>query len=179
MCSQSVTPTVTAPGVEEQRLRRSLGAFPTGVCLVTTVGPLGKREGMTINSFASLSLDPPLILWSVRTSARSAASFLAAPHFIVSVLSMEQKDLALHFARPAIDKFEAYASMFEAGLGGCPRLKACVATFECRLHASHEEGDHSVLIGKIERFTSTEDPPLFFHAGQMGSIQELARHTAR
>ncbi|TKC92263.1 flavin reductase family protein [Trinickia terrae] len=174
MGSPSAETSAPSTGSDELRLRRSLGAFPTGVCLVTTVDPQGKREGMTINSFASLSLDPPLILWSVRTAARSAASFLTASHFIVNVLSMDQKELALHFARPSLDKFEAFESMFDAGMGGCPRLKACVSTFECRRHAAHEEGDHIVLIGKIERFDSTDLPPLFFHAGRMGSIHELA-----
>lgn len=175
--STSDTRLTESAGLDEHCLRRSLGSFPTGVCLVTTLSPQGKREGMTINSFSSLSLAPPLVLWSIRTAARSAPNFLTASHFIISVLSMDQKELAQHFARPAVDKFEAYESMFEAGLGGCPRLKTSVSTFECQLHSAHEEGDHSVLIGRIERLNSTDQPPLVFHAGRMGSIQELAENT--
>ncbi|MGU7776355.1 flavin reductase family protein [Burkholderia sp. MR1-5-21] len=152
-----------------------MGAFPTGVCLVTTVGPQGKREGMTINSFASLSLSPPLILWSVCTAARSAVSFLSASHFIVNVLSIDQKALAPHFARPARDKFDAFESMFDTGLGGCPRLKASVSTFECRRHTAHEEGDHSVLIGRIERFDSTALLPLVFMRTEWAPFTSMQR----
>jgi flavin reductase (DIM6/NTAB) family NADH-FMN oxidoreductase RutF len=84
--------------------RQSLGSFPTGVCMVTTVTPDGKREGMTINSFASVSLDPPLILWSIRDDARSAEAFIGGRHFILSVLAASQRELAQHFARSAPDK---------------------------------------------------------------------------
>jgi flavin reductase (DIM6/NTAB) family NADH-FMN oxidoreductase RutF len=164
----------TVTTFDERELRRSLGSFPTGVCIVTTMGPNGKREGMTINSFSSLSLTPPLILWSVRNSARSAATFLSAPHFIINVLSKDQKDIAQHFAHPAADKFDAYESMFDEGLGGCPRLTASVSIFECDLHSIIEQGDHCVLIGRIQHLTSNDVSPLIFHAGRMGSLQELA-----
>src|SRR3984885_8441061 len=107
---------------DARSFRQSLASFPTGVCLVTTVSPDGKREGMTINSFASVSLDPPLILWSIRDDARSADAFLGAKYFCISVLATAQRDVALQFARPAADKFAGWESEFEAGLGGCPRL---------------------------------------------------------
>jgi len=103
--------------------RQSLGSFPTGVCLVSTVTASGKREGMTINSFASVSLDPPLILWSIRDDARSAEAFIGGRHFILSVLAASQRALAQHFARPAADKFEGWEHDFEPGIGGCPRLR--------------------------------------------------------
>ena len=164
--------------IDGRDLRRSLGAFPTGICLVTTVGAQGKREGMTINSFASLSLNPPLVLWSVRSAAQSAPNFLSSRHFIVSVLSSDQKDLALHFARPALDKFAAFESSFDTGLGGCPRLKNPVSTFECLYHSAHEEGDHSVIIGKIERFSSSGLSPLVFHSGKIGTLHEHASGVA-
>src|ERR1700761_6589283 len=105
---------------DARSFRQSLGSFPTGVCLVTTVTPDGKREGMTINSFASVSLAPPLILWSIRDDARSADAFVAGRHFVLSVLSATQHQLALHFAKPAPDKFAAWEDSFEAGLAGCP-----------------------------------------------------------
>ena len=95
------TPTTT----DAFSFRQSLGCFPTGVCLVTTVNGSGKREGMTINSFSSVSLDPPLILWSIRNDARSADAFIGSQHFIVSVLAASQRELAQHFARGAPDKF--------------------------------------------------------------------------
>src|SRR5260221_9468813 len=103
---------------DARSFRQSLGAFPTGVCLVTTVAPDGKCEGMTINSFASVSLAPPLILWSIRDDARSADAFIASDHFILSVLGASQHSLALHFSRPAVDKFVACEQDFDSGIGG-------------------------------------------------------------
>jgi flavin reductase (DIM6/NTAB) family NADH-FMN oxidoreductase RutF len=156
------------------KLRQALGSFPTGVCLVTTVSPGGKREGMTINSFASVSLTPPLILWSVRDEARSADVFLVCRHFTLSVLSAGQRELAMHFSRPAPDKFANFEDHFGVGHGGCPLLHDAVATFECVTYSRYSEGDHTILLGRVERFTKTAAAPLLFHSGQMGSLWELA-----
>jgi flavin reductase (DIM6/NTAB) family NADH-FMN oxidoreductase RutF len=164
--------------VDGHRLRQALGSFPTGVCLVTTVGADGKREGMTINSFASVSLAPPLVLWSIREDTRSAEVFLESRHFIISVLAADQQTLAGHFARPAPDKFAAYEDVFAPGLGGCPRLRGSAATFECSTYSRHREGDHIILVGKVEAFDSGDAAPLLFHAGQLGSIGELAAKLA-
>lgn len=131
-----------ADTVDARQLRQALSAFPTGVCLVTTAMSNGKREGMTINSFASVSLDPPLILWSIRDDARSADAFLEGRSFNFSVLTAEQRDLALHFAKPAPDKFERYEGSFEVSSNGCPRLIDSVATFECSTYSRHQEGEH-------------------------------------
>jgi flavin reductase (DIM6/NTAB) family NADH-FMN oxidoreductase RutF len=130
---------------------------------------------MTINSFSSVSLTPPLILWSVRDAARSADIFLSAPYFVLSILAEDQKQLAGHFARPAPDKFDLWESSFEAGLGGCPRLTRSVATYECRLYSAHQEGDHSILVGRVDHFSHGDLPPLMFHGGRMGSLDELAQ----
>ena len=169
----------TPHDLDERRFRQALGSFPTGVCLVTTVGADGKREGVTINSFAPVSLTPPLVLWSLRDGARSAATFLAARHFIVSVLSVEQEALALHFARSARDKFAAFAERFEPGLAGCPRLRGTAATFQCTRYAHHQEGDHTVIVGRVDAFDMSNAPPLMFHDGQMGSAQTIAEAIAR
>ncbi|HSV45988.1 MAG TPA: flavin reductase family protein [Ramlibacter sp.] len=165
----------TPQTVDAGRLRQALGAFPTGVCLVTTVTADGKREGMTINSFASVSLDPPLILWSIRDDARSAEAFLASRHFTLSILAADQKELAGHFARPAPDKFALYEDQFSVGLGGCPRLLRSVATFECSLWSRYQEGDHTILVGRVGSYSQSEAKPLLFHSGQMGSVWELAQ----
>lgn len=162
------------------QLRRSFGQFTTGVCLVSTVTPEGKREGMTINSFASVSLSPPLLLWSVRDAARSADAFIASRAFTLSILSADQGALAGHFARPAEDKFVAFEDEFEPGLQGCPRLKRALATFECRTWSRHAEGDHTILVGRVDAFTQQADlAPLVFSAGRMGSIWELAEASPR
>jgi flavin reductase (DIM6/NTAB) family NADH-FMN oxidoreductase RutF len=155
--------------------RESLGTFITGVCLVSTVAASGKREGMTINSFASVSLDPPLILWSIRDDARSADAFICGRYFILSVLAASQQSLALHFARSAADKFAAWEQQFETGIGGCPRLRFSVATFECAAYSRHQEGDHTILLGRVERHSHTHAPPLILHSGQMGSLDDLAQ----
>jgi flavin reductase (DIM6/NTAB) family NADH-FMN oxidoreductase RutF len=165
------TPTTS----DARSLRQSLGTFPTGVCLVTTVSEGGKREGMTINSFAAVSLVPPLILWSIRDDTRSADVFISGRHFILSVLAATQEPVARHFARPAPDKFSAWESEFEVGIGGCPRLRGSVATFECTTYSRHQEGDHTILLGQVERHARTEAPPLLLHMGQMGSLWDLAR----
>jgi flavin reductase (DIM6/NTAB) family NADH-FMN oxidoreductase RutF len=159
---------------DARALRQSLGTFPTGVCLVTTVAASGKREGMTINSFAPVSLAPPLILWSIRDDARSAEAFIGGPHFILSVLSAAQRDMALHFARPAADKFAGWEQGFERGLGGCPRLKHSVATFECTTYSRYQEGDHTILLGRVEHHVKSAALPLLLHLGEMGSLVELA-----
>jgi flavin reductase (DIM6/NTAB) family NADH-FMN oxidoreductase RutF len=168
-----------AETVDARSFRQALGAFPTGVCLVTTINREGKREGMTINSFASVSLEPPLILWSIRDDARSAEAFLSSRSFNLSVLGAGQRELALHFAKPAADKFERYESEFDQGTNLCPRLKAAVATFECSVYSRHQEGDHSVLLGRVEEFSRSDDAPLLFHSGQMGSLWDLAQTLSR
>lgn len=163
-----------APTLDARRLRQALGAFGTGVCLVTTVGRDGKREGMTINSFASVSLAPPLVLWSLRDEARSADVFLAVRHFVIHVLAADQAALALHFSRAAADKFAAHEDAFEPGIAGCPRLRRSAARYECTTYSRHEEGDHTIIVGRVEAFEHEALEPLMFHAGKMGSLRELA-----
>ena len=130
---------------------------------------------MTINSFASVSLDPPLILWSIRDDARSADAFVGGRCFVLSVLAASQRRLAEHFARPALDKFAGWESEFEDGIGGCPRLRHGVATFECTTYSRHQEGDHTILLGRVENHSRTAEPPLILHGGQMGSLWDLAQ----
>ena len=168
------TPTTT----DAISFRQSLGCFPTGVCLVSTVTESGKREGMTINSFSSVSLDPPLILWSIRNDARSADAFIGSRHFIVSVLAASQRELAQHFARSAADKFTVWENEFDAGLGGCPRLRHSAATFECATYSRHAEGDHTILLGRVDRHIRRPVAAIILHQGQMGSLWDLAQSAA-
>jgi flavin reductase (DIM6/NTAB) family NADH-FMN oxidoreductase RutF len=158
---------------DARALRGVLGRYPTGVCLVATVGPGGKREGMTINSFASVSLNPPLVLWSIGNEARSAEVFLSARRFNLSVLGAAHKELALHFARPAPDKFERYAGHIVEGRNGLPLVRGAPAAYECSLYSCHAEGDHAVLIGRVEHFEGEDAEPLLFHAGKLGTLADL------
>jgi flavin reductase (DIM6/NTAB) family NADH-FMN oxidoreductase RutF len=130
---------------------------------------------MTINSFSSVSLDPPLILWSIRNDARSADAFIGSRHFIVSVMAASQCELARHFARSAPDKFVEWESQFEPGIGGCPRLRHSAATFECVTYSRYVEGDHTILLGRVERHVRAAVPAIVLHQGQMGSLWDLAR----
>jgi len=159
---------------DARALRACLGRYATGVCLVTAAAPDGKREGMTINSFASVSLDPPLVLWSISDAARSAEVFLGTPRFNISVLGAVHQDIAQRFARPAPDKFAGVEDAFLSGSNGLPRVRGALAAYECSAYSRHREGDHTILVGRIEHFETQDREPLLFHAGRLGSLAELA-----
>lgn len=148
---------------DPRQLRQALGRFATGVAVITTRAADGKLEGLTANSFSSVSLDPPLVLWSLRKSAPSFDSFRGSGHFAVNVLGRHQHRHCRHFATPAPDKFAEVPH--HAGLGGCPLLPGCLASFECSLHSVVDGGDHVILIGRVERAAYTEGEPLIFSGG--------------
>jgi flavin reductase (DIM6/NTAB) family NADH-FMN oxidoreductase RutF len=145
------------------QLRQALGRFATGVTVVTTRAPSGKLEGLTANSFTSVSLDPPLVLWSLQKSAPSLESFRASGFFAVNVLGVHQHNHCQHFARPAPDKFLDVPH--EVGLGGCPLLNDSLARFECSTHSVVEGGDHLIFIGRVERAEHLDGDPLIFSGG--------------
>lgn len=145
-------------------LRNALGRFATGITVITTRTPGGKCEGLTVNSFGALSLEPPLVLWSLNQAAMSLPSFQESPYFAVNVLASHQRAVSNHFARPAPDKFEALE--WQVGLGGCPTIPGCLALFECRLQETIAGGDHVVLIGRVERFCWSEGDALVFSCGR-------------
>jgi flavin reductase (DIM6/NTAB) family NADH-FMN oxidoreductase RutF len=149
------------PEFSERDLRDALGRFATGVTVVTTMTPKGPL-GITANSFASLSLDPPLVLWSpARTSSRFAA-FEAASHFAVHVLARDQQALAQHFARIG-DGFERFG--FTPGLGEAPLLEGAAARLECRHAAQFDGGDHLICVGEVLRLAHDDREPLVYHRG--------------
>lgn len=150
---------------DAREFRRALGAFPTGVAVVTTRAPSGAFVGLTINSFSSLSLEPPLVLWSLQRASPSLEAFDRARHFAVNVLSEEQVDLSRRFASQMPNKFSDLE--VRAGLDGLPLLGGCAARFECRAAARHNGGDHVLFIGQVERFEYDPDRrPLVFYAGR-------------
>jgi flavin reductase (DIM6/NTAB) family NADH-FMN oxidoreductase RutF len=152
-----------ALGIDLRELRHALGRFATGITVVTTLTPDGKREGLTANSFAALSLDPPLVLWSLNRKAKSRPSFEQSRHFAINVLAAHQRHISNHFAQPQADKFAAIAC--QPGLGGCPTFPDCLALFECRLERTVAGGDHVLFIGRVERFRWRAGEPLVFSAG--------------
>lgn len=158
-----------ADPVDGHVFRTALRAFPTGVAVVTTA--LGdQRCGMTINSFGSVSLDPPMILWSASKQAPSLSLFLAAGRFAVNVLADHQEHLSRHFAVRSEDKF-AGVNLRE-GRMGLPLLAGAAAHFECELAATYEGGDHLILLGRVIALTKVDDPmPLVF---ALGGYQRLS-----
>jgi flavin reductase (DIM6/NTAB) family NADH-FMN oxidoreductase RutF len=157
--------------MDERHLRNALGRFVTGVTVITTRTEAGKLEGLTANSFSAVSLDPPLVLWSLRSTASSLRSFEQSSHFAVNVLAAWQFALSEHFAKRNPDKFQSV--VHAPGLGGCPLLFGALATFECVKETSVVGGDHVVFFGRIERAAYREGEPLVFSAGKYGTHSPL------
>ena len=148
--------------INTRELRDALGAFATGITIVTACAPDGRVAGVTANSFCSVSLDPPLILWCLARAAPSRSVFANASHFAVHILAEDQVHLSDRFSRPSRNKFAGLD--VSEGLGGAPLLAGVVALFECRCEQRHDAGDHVIIIGQVERYLHTKRPPLVFHA---------------
>ncbi|MEM8551015.1 MAG: flavin reductase family protein [Pseudomonadota bacterium] len=143
-----------------------MGRFATGVTVVTCASEHGP-VGMTVNSFASLSLDPPLVMWSPAKSSRRYPAFHAAPRFAIHVLAAHQADLSDGFMRAA-DAF-SIIQWAEAG-DGLPLMEGCLARFVCRRVAEHDAGDHTILVGEVQAMTAGEGDPLLYHQGRYRQI---------
>jgi flavin reductase (DIM6/NTAB) family NADH-FMN oxidoreductase RutF len=153
----------------ERDLRHALGAYATGVVIVGTCDEAGRPVGVTINSFASLSLEPPLILWSLNAQSPSRKCFDAAPYFSISVLSADQVALSRRFATRTAQKFQDVA--IRSGLGGIPLFEGSSAIFQCRRVAQHAGGDHLIYVGQVEAHeTFPQRAPLIFHRGHYRSL---------
>ena len=157
--------------IDPRALRQTLGQFATGVTVVTCADGAGQPVGLTVNSFNALSLDPPLILWSLRRASPSLPAFEAAGHFAVNVLGEAQVELSRRFASPHANKFEEVA--WHAGLGGAPVLAGCAATLQCAVAARQEAGDHRLYIGHVRALSCEPMPPLIFHAGRYHLLGEI------
>jgi 3-hydroxy-9,10-secoandrosta-1,3,5(10)-triene-9,17-dione monooxygenase reductase component len=149
---------------DPREFRRALGSFATGVTIITTRAPDGAPLGLTVNSFNSVSLDPPLVLWSLENKALSLPVFQKAPHWAVHVLASDQEALSQRFARRGGDKFAGLA--LEAGVGEVPLLTGCTARFQCRNAFQYDGGDHVIFVGEVLQFDRTEAAPLVFHGGR-------------
>ncbi|PWC36052.1 flavin reductase family protein [Azospirillum sp. TSO35-2] len=150
-------------------LRDAYGRYATGVAVITTLASTGAPVGLTVNSFSSVSLDPPLILWSLMRSAASLPVFLGAGRFAVNVLTDDQRSLATRFAARVEDRFAGVD--WEAGLGGVPLLPGCLARFECATHSHVDAGDHIVLLGGVQRFEHGDGEPLLFFASRYAALR--------
>ena len=163
---------VTLDGTHDSRqLRNALGRFPTGVTVITTCGPDGKREGLTANSFSALSLDPPLVLWSIVRKSGSLPNFVASGHFAINVLASDQSHLSHRFATPSDDKFAGLDA--HEGFGGSPLLPGTLASFECKTEQTIEGGDHLLFVGRVHRIRYRNGEPLIFNAGKYATALPL------
>jgi flavin reductase (DIM6/NTAB) family NADH-FMN oxidoreductase RutF len=153
------------PSFSAQEFRAALGMFATGVTIVTARTADGQVIGLTANSFNSVSLTPPLVLWSLSRAAASMAVFSAGSHYAINVLAAEQKPLAERFGARGADRWSGVA--FDQGAGGAPLLHGAAATFECFNRSRYEEGDHVIFIGEVERCSHRAGAsPLLFHGGR-------------
>ena len=155
---------LTISSLDTKALRSTLGEFATGVTVVTTRGDGRMPVGLAVNSFSSVSLEPPLVLWSLALTAPSLGAFRAHPYFAVNILCDQSKDLALNFARPSDDKFAGID--WEDGFGDSPVLPAAAAVLECETDQRIPAGDHEIYIGHVRRFRRAGKPPLLFHGGR-------------
>lgn len=151
-----------------RQLRNAFGQYPTGVTVITAAAQDGRKIGLTANSFASLSLDPPLVLWSIGKTSPSCADFVGAGYFAINVLAEDQIELSRRFSRPSPDKYAGVAC--RESFGGTMVLDGCNSHFVCRNIAQYEGGDHLIFIGQIEHFEANGRAPLVFHLGQYGAV---------
>ena len=153
------------PGFSTPEFRASLAMFATGVTIVTARTPTGKLVGLTANSFNSVSLAPPLVLWSLSQAASSMAAFSTGSHYAINILAADQKDLAERFSSKRADRWEGV--VFEDGVAGAPLLAGAAASFECFNRSRYEEGDHVIFVGEVERCSHREGAaPLLYHGGK-------------
>lgn len=148
--------------------RQCLGQFTTGVTVVTCADAKGQPCGITANSFSSVSLDPPLVLWNIAKSSNSLHAYLEASHFAIHVLTSTQETLSSHFAKSdhtLFDDIEYTASEY-----GAPLFAGCLARLECSTHQIHDCGDHYIIIGQVDRYNFDDEAPLLFFGGGYRSL---------
>ncbi|TMK42947.1 MAG: flavin reductase family protein [Alphaproteobacteria bacterium] len=152
--------------IDPRDFRSALGTYATGVTIITAAGTDGKPYGITCNSFASVSLNPPLVLWSLVLYSSSLSAFQNASHFAVNVLGVSQQALANKFAKSSDDKFAGVD--WRPGLGNAPILTDSVANFQCRAANRYYGGDHVIFLGAVEAYSYGRKEPLLFARGGYG-----------
>lgn len=164
----TAAPATFDPGTDSDSFRAALGSFVTGVTVVTTDSPEGP-VAIVANSFASVSLDPPLVLWSPAKSSRRFEHFAGSRRFAVHVLAADQRDVcnAIIGSKTAINQVPTHLSHC-----GMPIVEGALATFECSLEATHDAGDHVIIVGRVTRAHHGGGDPLVFHGGKYGAFRE-------
>lgn len=162
--------------VDPKAFRHALAQFATGVTIVTAASRPDAPVGATISSFNSVSLDPPMVLWSLDKRSYSRPDFESSTHFAVHVLTLEQRELARRFATRGVDKFEGLS--WRTGLGGAPLLGDCAACFECETRHRYDGGDHVIFVGEVRRFQHSPCVPLLFHGGAFAEARQHVQPTS-
>ncbi|MEA2881525.1 MAG: hypothetical protein QOH32_781 [Bradyrhizobium sp.] len=156
--------------IDPRDFRNALGSYATGVTIITAADADGKPVGLTCNSFTSVSLNPPLVLWSLVIYSQSMSAFQSASHFAVNVLGASQQDLAAKFAVSSVDKFAGVK--WTPGLGRAPILADSVANFQCRTADRYYGGDHVIFLGAVEAYAYNRQEPLLFARGGYGRFTQ-------
>ena len=160
------------PKIDPSEFRRALSSFATGVAVVTALNERGENVGITVSSFNSVSLEPPLILWSVGKDSFSYDTFAAAEYFAVHILAAHQGDLCDRFAQRGDDKFDGLDC--RAGVHDVPVLPEFAACFECSTEHVYPGGDHKIIVGRVHRFEEREAEPLIYHRSQFFGTAALS-----
>jgi len=156
--------------IDTKAFRQCLGKFATGVTVVTCCDSDGNPCGITANSFSSVSLDPPLVLWNIAKVSNSLNAYLAAEYFAINVLAADQQDVSSHFAKSDHTVFRDIPHTLSDN--GAPLLPGTLASFECRTYDIHDCGDHHIVIGEVQAFRANENNPLLFYSGAYRTIGE-------
>ena len=163
---------LATPVFTQREFRDALGTFATGVTIVTACNGAGIRVGLTVSSFNAVSLEPPLVLWSLSRSASTAAAFHDCTHYAIHVLAADQQALAEQFATRGIDRFAGVNCL--PGATGAPLLSGCMATFECHNRSQYVEGDHTIYVGEVLHCHHAQPAtPLLYHGGQFHTQHPL------
>ena len=159
------------PPFTERQFRDAMAQFATGVTVICTRATDGRFVGFTANSFNSVSLAPPLVVWSLAHTGSHLAAFEAATRYTVNVLARDQMELARRFSRPHADRFAGVP--YRMGAANAPLIEGCVAWFECRHHAIQRAGDHALFLGEVLACERRNGPGLVFHHGRYGTTHPL------
>ena len=155
--------------IDVGQLRKALGAFATGIAVVTTTDATGKPAGMTINSFASVSLSPPLVLWSIDRTSDLFETFEKSGHYVVHILGKDQEETSNLFATENTDKFSGLT--YETGMESLPLLPNYIARLQCQVEHRYDGGDHIILVGRVLAMDHAPAEPLIFHEGQYKALR--------
>ena len=158
--------------IDQREFRNTVGCFATGITVITTLDEDGYPVGLTANSFTSLSLDPPMVLFCIDRNVTSFDAFHTNRHFAVNILSAEQQEVSQRFARSGPEKWSGVE--FETWCSGCPILADCIANLECEIDSVYEGGDHVILVGLVTRMAARDGnpEPLLYFRGRYASLTD-------